>query len=104
MWLEPENARRLVDALDDFGFGSLGLAANDFAEPGVVVQLGRAPKRIDLLTSIDGVAFEDCWTTRVQIEVDGLVVPFIDAAHLAVNKRAAGRPQDVVDAAALDEG
>lgn len=104
LWLDVENAARLVDALADFGFGSLGLVAADFSEPGVVVQLGHAPKRIDLLTSIDGVEFDECWTTRVEIEVDGLVVPIIDVTHLIVNKRSAGRPQDLADVAALDQG
>jgi hypothetical protein len=62
LWIrvDPENARRLLDALDDFGFGSLGPSVADFAQPDVVVQLGQPPKRIDLLTGIDGVTFEAC--------------------------------------------
>lgn len=100
VWIDPDNARRLVAALSDFGFAS-GLTENDFAEPGVVVQLGHAPKRIDLLTSIDGVAFEDCWPARFEIEMGGIAVPFIDVANLMVNKRASGRLQDLADVEAL---
>lgn len=101
VWVDPDNARRLVRALDDFGFGSLGLTESDFTEPGVVVQLGHAPKRIDILTSIDGVRFDDCWPARLEIGIGGVAVPFIDAAHLVVNKRASGRLQDLADAEAL---
>lgn len=104
LWLGSGNARRVVDALDDFGFGSLGLTANDFEVPGAVVQLGYPPKRIDLLTSIDGVAFDDCWAARMEIEVGGLLIPFIDLPNLVANKRASGRPQDLADVAALVEG
>jgi hypothetical protein len=67
----------------------------------VVVQLGQPPKRIDLLTGIDGVTFEACWRDRVLIEIGDLVVPVIDAAHLVANKRASGRLQDLADAEAL---
>lgn len=101
LWLDPENAGRIVAALDDFGFGSLGLGPDDFAEPGTVVQLGHAPKRIDLLTSIDGVDFDECWATRREIDIEGTAVPFIDVEHLVANKRASGRPQDVADVAML---
>lgn len=104
LWIDPGNARRLVAALTDFGFGSLGLTEADFVEPGIVVQLGHAPKRIDLLTSIDGVTFDECWPDRVGIDVGGVTVPFIDVAHLVVNKRASGRLQDLADVEALSGG
>jgi len=105
VWLlvDPTNAQRLLDALDDFGFGSVGLTANDFTAPGQVVQLGYPPKRIDLLTSIDGVDFSRCFAERVDVAVHGLdqPVPFIDAANLERNKLAAARPQDLADVDAL---
>jgi hypothetical protein len=104
VWLDPGNAVQLVAALSDFGFGSLGLSAADFAEAETVVQLGYAPKRIDLLTSIDGVEFEDCFASRVVVDIDGVDVPFIDVGNLIVNKRASGRPQDLADIAALEGG
>jgi hypothetical protein len=103
VWIDVGNACRLVEALTDFGFGSLGLVEADFAEPGVIVQLGVAPKRIDILTSVDGVSFDDCWPTRVELEIAGTAVPFIDLDHLIVNKRASGRLQDLADADALSD-
>ena len=102
VWMDPGNAGQLVAALSDFGFGSLGLSETDFAEAGTVVQLGYTPKRIDLLTSIDGVEFEDCFAGRVTIDIDGVEVPFINVDHLIVNKRATGCPQDLADVAALE--
>jgi hypothetical protein len=104
VWLDPGNAAQLVEALSDFGFGSVGLSAADFAEAGTMVQLGYAPKRIDLLTSIDGVEFEDCFASRVIVDIEGVNVPFIDVGHLIVNTRASGRPQDLADVAALEGG
>ena len=103
VWLDAANAEHLVAALQDFGFGSLGLTAADFDEPDVVVQLGQAPHRIDLLTSIDGVEFDDCWPARVAVDVGGMAVPFIDVDHLVINKRASGRLQDLADVEALTD-
>lgn len=103
IWTGVENAKSLLTALDDFGFGSVGLVAADFTEPGRVVQLGYPPVRIDLLTSIDGVEFEGCFARRVEIIVEGLPVPFIALDDLRRNKASSGRPQDIADLAALDE-
>lgn len=104
LWTDPGNARRLLDALADFGFGSLGLTEDDFTEPGAVVQLGDPPLRIDLLTSVDGVEFGTCWPSRVEIEIGGTVVPFIDVDNLVANKKASGRTQDLADVDALTRG
>lgn len=97
--VEPtaDNADRTMTALTEFGFGGIGLEAADFAEPGAVVQLGYPPLRIDLLTSIDGVAFADAHASRVEIDVDGRSVPFISREHLIANKAATGRLQDLAD-------
>jgi hypothetical protein len=103
VWPDAANADRLAGALSDFGLGSLGLTAKDFAEPGIVVQLGVAPHRIDLLTSIDGVEFDDCWPARVAVDIAGMAVPFIDVDHLVINKRASGRLQDLADVEALTD-
>ena len=100
--IEPTNADRLVQALDDFGMGSVGLKADDFLQPDMVIQLGYPPIRIDLLTSISGVEFERCWNNRVTASIGSVEAGFISAADLITNKRAAGRPQDLVDADALD--
>jgi len=104
VWIDHGNAERLVEALRDFGFGSLGLTPADFVAENIVVQLGHPPKRIDLLTSVDGVDFAPCWERRVQIQVGGQLVPFISINDLIANKKASGRPQDVADVAVLDDG
>ncbi|HET8657830.1 MAG TPA: nucleotidyltransferase [Micromonosporaceae bacterium] len=103
VWLDEQNADRLIAALEDFGFGSLGLAPADFLEEGVVVQLGYPPKRIDILTQIDGVQFDTCWERRVDVEIGGQRVPFISADDLVTNKKASGRPQDIADVAVIEE-
>ena len=100
--IDPTNAERLVQALDDFGMGSLGLTPADFLEPEIVVQLGYAPIRIDLLTSISGVTFDQCWPNRIVINVGNVETGFISVDDLITNKRAAGRPQDLVDADTLE--
>lgn len=97
IWVDPDNAQRLVQALTDVRFGSVGLDQADFLEPEVVVQLGYPPNRIDLLTSIDGVDFMDRYDDRLVIELDGVAAPFIDLEHLKLNKRASGRHQDLAD-------
>lgn len=105
VWVEcsAENARRLIDAIDAFGFGSLGLTVQDFTTPDLVIQLGYEPNRVDLLTGLTGVRFEEAYPRRVTATIGGLALPIIDRASLAVNKRAFGRPQDLVDAEELEK-
>jgi hypothetical protein len=103
IWVDEQNAHRLVSALDDFGFGSLGLTPADFLEEGIVVQLGYPPQRIDIITKVDGVEFGPCWDRRTEIEIGGRHVPFISADDLLANKKASGRPQDIADMAAIAE-
>lgn len=93
---DPENAERVVAALGDFGFSSLGLSAADFMS-GNVIQLGRPPVRIDLLTSLSGVSTSEIWGGRVRGKLDGLSVSFLGLAALKKNKRAAGRAKDLAD-------
>jgi len=99
IWLEIDktNAENLIETLIDFGFGSLNISADDFLKPDKVIQLGYPPNRIDLLTSISGVEFEDCYPKRVFVEVDGLMVNFIDIDSLKINKKASGRHKDLND-------
>jgi len=99
----PENAAQVAAAVSDFGFGSLGLKEGDFRETEMVIQLGRAPNRIDLLTSVAAVSFEEAWKTRVQASLDGLPVWVISKDLLVQNKLAAARPQDLADVAKLRE-
>ena len=100
----PENAERLERVLSAFGFGNIGIRREDFLQPNTVVQLGRPPNRIDLLTAIDGVLFAEAWPHRVPIDLDGLAVPLIGKADLIRNKTASGRPQDLADLDALNDG
>jgi len=100
----PENADRVLDALRDFGFGTLDLNTDDFAEPGRIVQLGFAPNRIDLMTSIDGVAFSEVWAGRVKGTYGSTKAFFIGRQELIRNKKASGRPQDLADLDWLDKG
>jgi hypothetical protein len=72
-------------------------------ERDAVIQLGYPPKRIDLLTTVDGLTFEVCYPDRMTVTVDEVPVPFIDLTNLRRNKRAAGRPQDLADLAALED-
>ncbi len=93
----PENAQRVYRAISGFGFASLGLTLADFMQPGRVIQLGLPPNRIDLLTSLTGLGFEEAWQTRVAAELDGQPVWFIGRNALIRNKRATGRARDLAD-------
>jgi predicted nucleotidyltransferase len=99
----PDNASRLLEALQDFGFGSLGLKQEDFTEPGQVVQLGYPPVRIDLLTSITGVPWEQAHAGSVEGEYGGVAVRVIGRKDLAANKKATGRTKDLADLETLGE-
>jgi hypothetical protein len=79
------------------------LKDEDFLTPGNVIQLGYAPNRIDILTQATCVDFEECYSTRLQVEIDGLVVSIIDIDNLKKNKRATGRLQDLADVEKLEE-
>jgi hypothetical protein len=99
--MDDGNASRIVRALSEFGFGSRDPSQDDFNRPDSVVQLGHPPHRIDILTEIDGVSFEVAWSRHVDIDIDGIPVPFISREDLIVNKRS-GRPQDIADVARLE--
>ena len=77
--------------------------ARDFETPNIVFQIGVAPRRVDILTSIDAIEFGEAWSERDEVEVEGLKVPVIGRRHLIRNKRATGRPKDAADAAWLEE-
>ena len=98
----PENAERLIRALEDFGFGSVGLTVADFASPGSIVQLGAPPNRVDLLTTIDGVSFDEAWAGRVSGQYGAQPACYLGLEELRRNKRASGRTQDLADLEALD--
>ena len=104
LWVEPtpQNARSVLAALARFGAPSGALTARDLTTPGTVFQIGVVPRRIDILSSVDGVGFEEAWIRRLPARVAGLEVPVIGREHLIRNKRATARPKDLVDAAALE--
>jgi len=97
IYLDTANAEKLLKALEDFGFGSLDLKVEDFLDPEQVIQLGYPPNRIDLITDLKGVEFEECFSDKVEVEIEGTKVNFIDLENLKKNKQATGRHQDLAD-------
>jgi hypothetical protein len=98
-----ENANKLMAALEEFGFKNVGLTAADFLESGKTIQLGQTPIRIDLLTSIDGVLFDEAWQNRTEGTFGDIPAYFIAKQDLLKNKRAAGRLQDIADSDKLNK-
>lgn len=98
-----ENAQRILRALDEFGFGSLGLRVEDFAAPDKVVQIGVAPVRIDIVTSITGVSWEEAAAGRLAGTYGDLEVYYIGKEQFILNKRALGRKKDLADLEAIGE-
>ena len=99
VWIELDksNAERVVAALEQFGFGSLGLKADDFMTPDTIVQMGYPPNRVDLLTTVPGVDFAPCFEARLVVHVEDVAVNLIDLENLKKNKKASGRIQDLAD-------
>jgi len=104
LWVRPtaENAARLWQALQRFGAPRSRLSPASFTQPDVVYQIGLPPNRIDFLTTIDGVVFDDAWIEKVPCIVDGIHFSMLSLRHLVTNKRATGRPQDLADVARLE--
>jgi hypothetical protein len=96
------NSRRILAALVAFGFGQVGLTAENFQKPGQVVQLGYPPVRIDLVTSMEGVSWDQVATGKAVGEYGGEPVPFIGREEFIANKKAVGRFQDLADAERLE--
>ena len=101
--VSPENAGKLEKVLNDFGFGNIGITREAFLEPDQVIQLGRAPNRIDLLTGISGVSWKEASDTATKISLDGFQIPLISKEALIKNKKATARPQDLADVARLEQ-
>lgn len=96
-----ENADRILRAMSQFGFASLGITAADLQTPQSIIQLGVKPNRIDLLTAISGVSFDEAWFTRKEAELDGISTQYIGLAALLRNKESTGRARDLGDAEEL---
>ena len=105
MFVKPDaaNAQRILTALEAFGFASVGLTPNDFERPDQVVQLGVPPVRIDLITSITGVSWDEAWANRVTGRYGDMPVYYIGREQFVANKRATGRTKDVADLEVLGE-
>ena len=106
LWVRPSspNADRVLRALEEFGAPTTDLTSEDLVSPDVVFQIGVEPRRIDILTSIDGVEFDTAWPDREEIEVEGIELPVLGRRDFIANKRALGRPQDLADVARLEAG
>ena len=99
----PGNVAKLLDVLKAFGFASLGLTESDFTKEDAVIQLGYPPARIDLMTSIDGVLFEECFARRQTVTLAGVALSLIGLEDFRANKKAVGRLKDLADLEALDD-
>ncbi len=100
---DPENARRIIESLDQFGFKSVELSVDDFQAPDQVVQLGVPPVRVDILTAITGVSWAEAVAGRVEGKYGDIPVYYIGREQFAANKRATGRRRDLADLEALGE-
>ena len=100
---DPDNARRILAALAEFGFASVGLAAEDFTRPDHVIQLGVPPVRIDLITSLTGVSWEETVAGKIAGSYGDVPVHYIGRGQFIANKRATGRKRDLADLEALGE-
>lgn len=92
-----ENGKRVIQALKEFGFGSLKLSPEDFAREGHFIQLGYEPVRVDVITSIDGVKFDRVWKNRKKGNFGQVTAYFIGLRELIKNKKASKRKQDLTD-------
>ncbi len=96
-----KNADAVVRCLDEFGFGSLGITTEDLSTPDQIIQMGFPPLRIDLITSIDGVSFQDAWPRKITVELENISINFISKKDLNKNKLSTGRLKDQADAEEL---
>jgi hypothetical protein len=103
LWIRPTsaNAQRTWDALAAFGAPMDRVSVNDLSTPEMVIQFGVVPDRVDVLTSIEHVEFDEAWPQRIVVQMDGVAVNVLGRDHLLRNKRAVGRPQDLADVARL---
>lgn len=98
-----QNANAVFSALRAFGAPLTNLTPDDFAKEGYFYQMGVSPVRVDILMSVPGLSFEAAWEKREVVDFDGVQLPFISKQDLIISKRASGRPQDILDAEALEQ-
>ena len=104
LWVRcsQSNATRIITALERFSAPLNDITEKDFLQPGITFQIGVAPRRIDIVTDISGVQFEDAYPRRISANLEGISVPVIGRADLVANKKAAGRGRDLLDVSWLD--
>lgn len=100
----PDEIRAFRTALEALGFPMADEAAEDLSRPNRMIKIGHPPARVDFLNQIDGVDFSAAWERRKVVDIDGVEVPFISLPDLIAAKRAAGRPQDLLDLEKLERG
>jgi len=101
--LSEDNALKMVQVMEEFGFASLKLEKGDFLQNNFITQLGQEPIRIDILNDLDGVEFDQAWDNRKEVNYEGVPVNFIGYHDLLKVKAKAGRPQDIADIRKLKE-
>ncbi|GAB4462390.1 MAG: hypothetical protein Kow0070_21310 [Anaerolineales bacterium] len=101
--IHPDNAKKMVNVLKAFGFDHPDLNADLFLQEKKIIRLGMPPVRLEITTSISGVEFDECYRARIVDELDGVEVNLIDLENLKKNKKASGRPKDLVDFKKLTE-
>jgi len=107
IWFNPteQNSEKLLEALTEFGFGSVNIQKSDLLKSGNIIQLGYPPIRIDLINHPDGIEFSDCFLRRDEMtSEDGMKIYYIGLSDLIVNKKASGRHRDLDDLQNLPEG
>jgi hypothetical protein len=92
-----ENAKRVVRALDEFGFGAAPVSPDLFIRPNSIIRMGVPPLRVEILTSLSGVEFDACYAESITVDIEEIKVPVISLARLRENKAAAGRSKDLAD-------
>ena len=104
IWVRPtpENAARVLEAVRSFGAPLFDLALEDLTRAGTVFQIGLAPSRIDIMTSISGVDWEDARPRSLELRIEGMRVAVLGRSDFIANKRATGRPRDLADIAMLE--
>lgn len=102
VWATPDNAANLMRALAKFGAPMEGISESDFSSEGVIFQIGNSPRRIDIITTIDGIKFVEAYANRKTFTIEGLQIPVISLEDLIANKRASGRKQDLADVEKLE--
>ena len=102
VWATPENAANLMRALTKFGAPLDDISESDFSSEGIIFQIGNSPRRIDIITNISGIKFEQAYANRKAILIEGIEVPVISLRDLIANKRASGRMQDLADIEKLE--